>query len=130
MTLPKIKLTGINLLNLVGAIIIVYLMVVLGETVKRNYDLGHQADVLRAQTALLQDQKDQLSYNIRYYNTDSFRQREARSKLGLQLPGENVIIIPRVSPTPTPAPANTKATAKRSNLQQWFDFLGGRSGRS
>ncbi len=128
MTLPKLKLTGINVLNLIGVAAIVYLVAVLGQTIKRNYDLGHQVDTLNTQMSLLQDQKAQLSYDIQYYNTDSFRDQEARSKLGLQLPGENVIIIPRPSPTPTPlsAPA-TKPAQKPSNLQQWFDFLSGRS---
>jgi cell division protein FtsB len=126
MKLPKIKFTGIRILNLVGAAIIVYLLVVLGGTVKRNYDLGKQAESLKAQSVLLEDQKDQLSYNIAYYNTDAFRDREARSKLGLQLPGENVVIIPRGSPAPTPASAASKPETKKSNLQQWFDFLGSR----
>jgi cell division protein FtsB len=128
MTLPKIKLTGINALNLVGIVAIVYLIVVLGETIKRNYDLDQQVNSLNTQITNLQDQKDQLSYNIAYDNTNSFRDREARSKLGLQLPGENVVIIPHADPAPTPAanPA-TKQPAKKSNLQKWFDFLSGRN---
>jgi cell division protein FtsB len=128
MTLPKIKLTGINALNLLGIVAIVYLVVVLGETIKRNYDLDQQVNSLNTQISDLQDQKDQLSYNIAYDHTNSFRDREARSKLGLQLPGENVIIIPHASPTATPAanPA-TKLATKKSNLQQWFDFLSGRN---
>jgi len=126
MTLPKIKLTGTNALNLIGGLVIVYLVIVLASTVKRNYDLGKQVDTLKVQIAQLQIQKDQLAYNIQYYGTDSFRDREARSKLGLQLPGENVVIIPHTSPAPTPASGSSKPAAKRSNLQQWFDFLSGR----
>jgi cell division protein FtsB len=128
MTLPKIKLSGINALNLVGIIAIVYLVVVLGETIKRNYDLDQQVNTLNAQIISLQDQKDQLAYDIQYDNTSSFRDREARSKLGLQLPGENVVIIPRPSPTPIPAnPTDSKHVSRKSNLQQWFDFLSGRA---
>ncbi|HEX3082264.1 MAG TPA: hypothetical protein VHQ86_03350, partial [Candidatus Saccharimonadia bacterium] len=72
------------------------------------------------------DQKDQLSYDIQYFGTDAFRDREARSKLGLQLPGENVVIIPHASTAPAPGASTTKAAPKKSNLQQWFDFLSGR----
>jgi cell division protein FtsB len=126
MKLPKIKLTGNNTLNFIGAVIVVYLVVVLAQTVQRNYALNKQIDSLKAENALMQTQKDQLAYSIQYYKTDSFRDREARSKLGLQLPGENVVIIPRVSPTPAPAAAQTAATAKRSNFQQWLAFLGGK----
>ena len=128
MNLPKIKLNGINAINLVGVIALLYLVVVLGETIKRNYELDQQVNSLNAQINDLQDQKAQLAYNIQYDNTNSFRDREARSKLGLQLPGENVVIIPHASPTLTPAPAaNSKQASKKSNLQQWFDFLSGRT---
>lgn len=126
MNLPKIKLNVNNALNLIGAVVIFYLLVVLGQTVKHNYDLGHQVDLLKSQITLLQDQKDQLSYSIQYYNTNAFRDREARSKLGLQLPGENVVIIPRTTPVPSAAEAS-KAPAKRSNLQLWMSFFGGRT---
>jgi len=127
MKLPKIKPTTTNALNLVGAVVIIYLLVLLGGTIKRNYDLGKQIDTLRVQIAMLQDQKDQLAYDIQYYGTNSFRDREARSKLDLQAPGENVVIIPHTSPSPTPASKPSKTTAKKSNLQQWFDFLSGRT---
>ncbi len=128
MKLPRFKITGSSLINVAGSIVVVYLLVVLAQTVKHNYDLGRQIDDLKSQISLLQDQKDQLAYSIQYYNTDSFRDREARAKLGLQLPGENVVIVPHPSPSATPAPAVTsKSTGNRSNLQQWLDFLGGRS---
>jgi len=125
MKLPNIKLNGINALNLVGIIAAIYLVIVLASTVKKNYDLGRQIDSLNSQITLLQDQKDQLAYDIQYYGTDAFRDREARSKLGLQLPGENVVIIPRPSDTPAPAASKTKSAPTKSNLQQWFDFLSG-----
>jgi len=126
MKLPKLKLSGSSLVNVIGSVIIIYLLVVLAQTVKRNYDLGRQLETFQAQISLLQDQKDQLSYSLQYYNTDSFHDREARAKLGLQLPGENVIIIPSSKPAPA-APANSgKTPARQSNFQQWLDFLAGR----
>jgi cell division protein FtsB len=127
MKLPKINLNANSALNFVGAVVILYLVAVLGQTVKHNYDLGRQIDDLRTQITLLQDQKEQLAYSITYYNTDSFRDREARARLGLQLPGENVVIIPHASPTPSASAQSSKTSAKHSNLQQWFDFLSGRT---
>lgn len=126
MKLPKIKLNGSNALNFIGTVIVLYLVVVLIQTIQHNYALGKQIDALNAQIALLQSQKDQLAYSIQYYNTDSFRDREARSKLGLQLPGESVVIIPRPSPTPAPAADKSAAAAKTSNFSQWLAFLGGK----
>lgn len=122
----KFKITAIGLLNAVGAVVIIYLIVILGQTIKRNYDLNRQIDAVKAQTNLAQDQQAELNYNIQYYKTDSFQEREARAKLGLQLPDENVVILPTPTATPTPAPTDDKTAKPRSNVQQWLDFLAGR----
>jgi cell division protein FtsB len=124
---PRFQISGSSIVNVVGAAVIVYLLVMLGETVHRNYQLGRQINELKANIVLLQGQKEELAYNIEYYKTDSYREKEARAKLGLQLPGENVVIIPR-TPSPTPATgSDAESTAKRSNFQQWMDFLSGRN---
>jgi cell division protein FtsB len=123
---PRYRLNGSSIINVLGFVVIVSLLVSLGQTVHRNYQLGRQINDLKGETSLLQEEKDQLSYNIQFYKTDSYRDREARAKLGLQLPGENVIIIPSSAPTPGPAPVKDQAGTRRSDMQQWFDFLQGR----
>lgn len=122
----KLRLTGTNVLNAVGVLIIVYLVVVLGETVKRNYDLNQQIGQLQQQISLLNSQKDELAYDIQYYGTDAFKQREARAKLGLQAPGESVLVLPSPHVSATPAATAAKASNK-SNMRQWIDFLTGRT---
>jgi cell division protein FtsB len=128
MKLPRVsqfKPNLVNVLNLIGALVIISLVVTLGQTIMRNYTLNKQIIELRTQINRLQDQRDELAYNIEYYKTESFQQREARAKLGLQLPGEQVVVLPRPSATPTPGPDATKAIKKKSNFQQWLDFLAG-----
>ena len=129
MRVPRFQITGSSLVNVIGSIVIVYLLVVLGQTIHRNYELGHQIDNLKQQITLLDGQKQELAYDIQYYKTDSYKDREARSQLGLQLPGENVVIIPHTSPAPQPSAdiEPKKPSAPKSNFQQWVDFLAGRS---
>ena len=129
MKVPRFQITGSSLVNVLGALVIVYLVVVLGQTIQRNYKLGHQIDTLKQQITLLKDQRDALAYNIQYYQTDSYKDRQARSQLGLQKPGENVVIIPHASSAPEPsADVTTQPAAKpKSNFAQWVDFLVGRS---
>lgn len=130
MKLPKLpRLTGSALFNLAGAVVVGYLVVVLAETVHHNYQLDSQIDELNAQINLLQAQKQELAYQIQYYQTGSFQDREARSKLGLQAPGESVVIIPHPTTDPSPAPAATapaKTAVKKSHFELWLDFLSGR----
>lgn len=118
------KLTWPNLLNAIAGIVVLYLLVVLVQTVKKNHDLDEQAANLSAEISLLETQKRDLANNIQYYATDSFREREARAKLGLQKPGENVVIIPKSAPTPLPTPAPS-AAVNESNFSLWLSFLRG-----
>jgi cell division protein FtsB len=122
------RITGSTIVNVLGSAAALYLVTVLAQTVHRNYQLGNQIDELKAQISLVQAQKTQLSNTIQYYQTDSFHDRDARSKLGLQLPGENVVIVPHSSAAPTPEAQSTKTAPapKRSNLQAWMDFFAGR----
>jgi cell division protein FtsB len=128
--LKKIKLPQANaslFANVVGVVIAVYLCVILVQTVKTNYGLDKQISGLQTQIATLQANNDQLNFNLKYYATASYQQKEARAELGLLAPGENEIILPTPSAAPTPSDATTTKTPKKSNLQQWSDFLHGRS---
>lgn len=120
------KFAPTSFVNILGALIAIWILFALVQTVKRNYDLEKQIDTQRQKIALLQAQKEELTYNIAYYNTDSFKQRQARARLGLQQPGESVVILPSGSPAPVPEADPAIARIKRSNLRQWIDFLSGK----
>ena len=116
-----------NILNLVGLIIVVYLIVVLAQTVVRNYNLQKQIDTLSSQIVTLGDQRDELMYNLQFYQTNSFQEREARAKLGLQKPGESVIILAHPSDIAAQQAATKPKPPAKSNFAQWLDFLRGKS---
>ena len=126
---PKFAITRSSLVNVAGGIGVIYLLVVLAGTVKNNYDLGNQIDNLQAQISLLQAQKNALAYSLQYYGTSSFQDRQARAKLGLQLPGENVVIIPHATPPTSPEQSEAAPVSPQpqSNFQRWLDFLAGHS---
>jgi len=64
----------------------------------------------------------ELQYQIAYFQTDLYKDKAARAKLGLQAPGESVIILPKKEETKVVV-KTTKQT--RSNFAQWIDFLRG-----
>lgn len=115
-----------TLVNIIGGIVAAVILVRGVQTIALNYNLEKQIEQQRQEIALLKAKNEELQYNIAYYRTESFTEREARDHLGLQQPGENVIIFPSASPTPTAPSAAEQAKAKRSNLRQWIDFLSGR----
>ena len=116
------KRSSVNIRLILGLAAAFYLAVVLFQVVRRNYELNKQVNALNTQILSLQDEKDELNYKIQYYQTESYKEKEARAKLGLQAPGEGVIILPKKAAT---SATNAKPTANKSNWQQWMEFLFG-----
>ena len=116
-----------NILNLVGVAMVIYLVVVLAQTVVHNYNLQKRIDALNSQIVTLGDQRDELTYNLQFYQTSSFQEREARAKLGLQKPGESLIILAHPSDIVAQTTAAKPKPPAKSNFAQWLDFLQGKS---
>lgn len=120
-------ITSSTLGAIVGVVIALYLLVYLMQTIKHNYDLQQQINLLQQQNANLETETEALSYRIQYYQTDDYKEKEAREKLGLQQPGEGVVILPRKDESTASAQVeNQKRVKQRSNIQQWIDFIAGR----
>ena len=122
-----IRLTKSSLGNIAGAVVVVYLAVVLGQTIANNYHLQKQIDALNTQISTLSIQNDELNYNLQYYATSSYQEKAARTNLDLQKPGESVIILPNPSNIAAQNEAKAPKPKPKSNPAQWLDFLAGKS---
>ncbi|HEX7259675.1 MAG TPA: septum formation initiator family protein [Candidatus Saccharimonadia bacterium] len=125
---PRIKkfLRRIHFGMVLGILVVGYISFYLVETVSYNYTLKRQIDTLQDQLTDLQTQKQTLEYKIQYYQTDDYKEKQARAKLGLQASGEEVIILPHTDAAPKPEENAKQSVSKKSNFQQWIDFLLGR----
>lgn len=73
---------------------IIYILVILGRLIWLNWAMKKEIDQIKQEIVLLNQQNHDLENLILYYQSDSFKELEARSKLGLQKPGEKVVSIP------------------------------------
>ncbi|HUC86989.1 MAG TPA: septum formation initiator family protein [Candidatus Saccharimonadales bacterium] len=115
--------------TILGVLVAVYVAFYLVQTVQHNYQLQKQITGQKQQIANLQSANQTLQYQIDYYNTDDYKEKEARAKLGLQAPGEGVVILPgsgNEDDSVLPTPPKAKAAPKASDWQQWIDFLEGK----
>lgn len=116
---PQSKTTITNiLLTILG----LYLAFSLFGTIRRNYELQREISKIEENNKALEQSNLELKYQIAYFQTELYKDKAARAKLGLQAPGESVIILPKQEKTEQSAETK-KAT--RSNLAQWIDFLRG-----
>ncbi|MBW3538605.1 septum formation initiator family protein [Candidatus Parcubacteria bacterium] len=119
------RLRKLRIRQIIGALLVVYLSVILIQTVQRNYRLKREIGQLEQRIEALARANEELEYKIQYYQTDSFKEKEARSNLGLQAPGEGVIILPKEAKPAEPADQEEKLPQPEPNFKQWWTFLFG-----
>ncbi len=113
-----------NLVNLIALLIIGYMGFATLQVISRNYKLQKEVDSLAAEIELQKLKNQELEYQIAYYRTDAFAEKEARDKLGLQAPGEKVVIFPSKIPTGVQTEVIQSPTQKAlNNLEHWLFFL-------
>jgi cell division protein FtsB len=116
----------------IGLLFILYMFAILTNETGRNYQLRSKSDELEQEIAQMQSQIEELGYKVTYYRTESYQDRLAREKLGLQKPGESVVIVKKESNQVVEVPAENiklqdkdEYEASKSHWQQWREFLFG-----
>lgn len=73
----------------------------MGVNVWKLYKAGDKVEIARKELAQAQAEQEKLKGQLEYVQSDEFVEREAREKLGLGKPGEEVVIVPTVPPVPS-----------------------------
>jgi cell division protein FtsB len=116
-----------SIAGLIGLVVMTYLASILVGTIRRNNELQGEITSLNKEIIQLKDDQTELSYKVHYYQTDEFKDKEARAKLGLMKEGESLLILPSAPATTTSAGTQTASPAfHKSNLALWIDFLSGK----
>jgi cell division protein FtsB len=63
---------------------------------KKRGELTSQIDALKKEIQILEEKKEQLQAGVSQTQSESFLEQEARERLGLQKPGEEVVAIKKV----------------------------------
>ena len=92
---PKVTKLGVFLA-------VFWIIFLLGKSVWQNWNLKHSIWKLNEQIAILEQQKKDLENLNMYYRSDSFKELEARKRLGLKKPGEKIVILPAEAQTSRP----------------------------
>jgi cell division protein FtsB len=109
------------------------------RTVQNNYQLQKQIATLKQQNQLLSLGNGNTFLQNEFYKSNTYLELSARQNLGLALPGEQELVVPKatamkyVDPKLAAAAASTPSTPKDTrskyikNLEAWRDFLLGRN---
>lgn len=80
--------------GLVSFVFVVYLGYIVTISMINNYNSNKEIMKSEEKLTLLEEEIATLQDKINYYQTNSFKEKEARAKLGYKAPGESVLVMP------------------------------------
>ncbi|MFH0830658.1 MAG: septum formation initiator family protein [Parcubacteria group bacterium] len=122
---PKKILAGGRWAVLIGVVLLLGIGVALTRDVARKTRIRHEVTALEQDINKLERRNEELAGLIDYFQSDEFEEREARSKLNVQLPGERVFEVEVPSDPQQNPPQQLAQTLPDSNLQRWWFYLFG-----
>jgi len=87
------RLLGLRLLLVANMVVLVLLSLSFGREFVRNFEIQKEIERLQTQEEELAARNLQITKLNTAFQTESFIEREARLKLGMKKPGENVVVI-------------------------------------
>ena len=89
----KTKFLSSRVFIIIGICLLVFIGFSLGKETYRNYQIEKEIQALEEEISGLEKNNDNLTHLIEYFKTESYQEKEARQKLGLQKEGEKVVVI-------------------------------------
>ena len=115
--------------SLVTFALIIYTIVMIGTSIKKNYETNQTIEGLQEEIVTLKSDISELQNLTYYYATDSFKELEARRRLGVKSPDETIIILPKTDESRTTVTKESNESIEdttdkqETNLQKWWRYL-------
>lgn len=115
-----------KILSVIFFAIVILIGTELAQTIGREYQINKEIDSLKAEITGYNKENNDLEKMIEYYNTLSYKEKEARLKLNLQKPGEKTILVD----TPDEETANMEIKnetgsliTNETNIKKWWNYF-------
>jgi len=96
----------------------------LSKELYREYKIKQEIDDLKSQIQSMEKDNYELSQLIDYYQTDQYKEAEARKRLNLKADGEKVVMIDEKASGVEDVPADIAAQqANVSNSLRWWNYF-------
>ncbi len=120
----------------VGVLVFVVIVLLISwsgvKAIQTNYGLQKQISQLQQENEVAKLQNSNLELQNQYYDTDQYLELTARANLGLGLPGETELLVPKsvalAHTVKEPSDESSKAGVPKQpfwqrNFEAWMDFF-------
>lgn len=101
-----------------GTIVAILIAISVGRELYTNYTMQKDIRALEQEAARLDSRRLELLDLAKKFESGEFLEREARLELGLQKPGEHVVVV-----QPATDGERSAARGPRSNPEHWWDYF-------
>jgi len=124
----KIHTGKFNAWQVIFILLIIYLLFMLYQALALNYSTSQKIKNLKSEISTLEANKNMLEDLIMYYQTDAFKELEARKKLGMRKPDEKVLVVEtkEVTDKPVEPIKAVEETPQASNFSLWMKYFSGK----
>ncbi len=122
----KNKVLGNKTVIFIGVAVLLLLSVALGKELLRRYEVNREVKQLESEIAELEQRNLDLDDLIDYFNTNSFTEKEARQKLGMQKQGETTVILTESQNANSPTGEQgieSNQNKSITNPQRWWQYF-------
>lgn len=98
------------------AVVLLFLVFQFSQVFYQRYSTDKEINDYHDEIGKLESQQKRLNDAMAFLNTDFFAEREARTKLGLQKPGEQIVVVPEDQLATPKSEATEKAPKKAPRL--------------
>lgn len=117
----KFRLPTSKILTLLGFLIVAYTLFSLSRLFWKSYRLSSEIKSLEGDITQLEERKKELQNLTTYFRSSSYKEKEARRRLGYQRPGEHVLII--VSEEKPTEEVEEEERPSKPNWQLWWEYF-------
>lgn len=103
----------------------VFMLFFLGQELKQRLEIRQEVKQLEAQISNFEGKNQGLRELVDYFKTPEYRERQARSLLNLQKPGEFAVALPQL-PEEEETTAPKPSLDLESNLRLWWNYFFGK----
>lgn len=89
---------------------------------RRSQELAKEVESLHSKISIYEQKNQEMDDLINYFQTDDFAEREARLRLNLKLPGEQVAILPGTGGVDDSS-LETSQSLYNNNWQKWWNYF-------
>lgn len=117
------SLLSSRLVLLVGVVALTFLASALLGEVQRRRVVQREIRSMATTVTEFEERKGRVADLLNVSASPEFLEREARLRLGLQKPGESVIIVPSVGTSPSSATTTSPVVERPSRVQRWWRYV-------